>query len=126
MKRIVFWTIRMRMLNLTLLREYLDAIQGFNAHWTLHIGTEDGERLQRRAQNDDWFPSRLKNSVDLSQPITELKLNEVRTLIPTLQFNEKIQLQYLVAYDTQKEGCVDSWLAVEQSKQDLENWIGIR
>lgn len=53
--------------------EHLDAIQADNSEWTLHIGTEDGEVLNARAENDDWFPPRLKNDVDFCQSITEMK-----------------------------------------------------
>lgn len=105
--------------------EHLDAIEGFNADWTVHIGSEDGEMLHWRAQDNDWFPSRLKNKLDIGQSITELHSNGLRTTLPSLYFKEKLHLQYLVAYDAQKEGCVNSWLAVDDCKRHLEKWIGI-
>lgn len=44
--------------------EHLDAIEAYNDDWTLHIGTEDGEVMNSRAADNDWFPSRLRNTVD--------------------------------------------------------------
>ena len=47
--------------------EHLDAIEASDNEWTLHIGTEDGEILNSRAESNDWFPERLKNKVDFYQ-----------------------------------------------------------
>jgi hypothetical protein len=105
--------------------EHLDAIQADNSEWTLHIGTEDGEVLNARAENDDWFPSRLKNDVDFCQSITEMKQNGLITKIPHLNKGEKLHIQYLIAYDKKDESKVNTWLAVDESKRNLENWIGL-
>jgi len=105
--------------------EHLDAIQADNSEWTLHIGTEDGEVLNARAENDDWFPPRLKNDVDFCQSITEMKQNGLITKIPHLNKGEKLYIQYLVAYDKKDESKVNTWLAVDESKRNLENWIGL-
>ena len=48
----------------------------------MHVGTEDGEILNLRAENDDWIPPRLKNKVDFYQSITEMKQNGFVTKIP--------------------------------------------
>jgi hypothetical protein len=105
--------------------EHLDAIQADNSEWTLHIGTEDGEILNSRAENDDWFPPRLKNKVDFYQSITEMKQNGFMTKIPDLNEGEKIHIQYLTAYDKKYEQKVNTWLAVDEFKRKLENWIGL-
>jgi len=105
--------------------EHLDAIQADNNEWTLHIGTEDGEILNSRAENDDWFPPRLKNKVDFYQSITEMKQNGFVTKIPDLNKEEKIHIQYLTAYDKKEEHKINTWLAVDEFKRKLENWIGI-
>ena len=47
--------------------EHLDAIEASNNDWILHIGTEDGEVLNFRAGENDWFPNRLQNKVDFYQ-----------------------------------------------------------
>jgi hypothetical protein len=105
--------------------EHLDAIQADSIEWTLHIGTEDGEILSTRAENDDWFPPRLKNKVDFYHSISEMKQNGFVTKIPVLKKGEKIHIQYLVAYDKKDEQKVNTWLAVDEFKRKLENWIGI-
>lgn len=105
--------------------EHLDAIQADSNEWTLHIGTEDGEILNSRAKNDDWFPTRLKSNVDLNQSITEMKQNGFVTEIPSLNKGEKIHIQYLTAYDKKDEQKLNTWLAVDEFKRELENWIGI-
>lgn len=105
--------------------EHLDAIQANSKDWTLHIGTEDGEILNSRAENDDWFPPRLKNKVDFYKSITEMKQNGFVTKIPNLNKGEKIHIHYLTAYDKKDEQKVNTWLAVDEFKRKLENWIGI-
>lgn len=72
--------------------EHLDAIQADSNEWTLHIGTEDGEILNSRAQNDDWFPPRLRNKIDFYHSITEMKPNGFVTKIPDLNKGEKIHI----------------------------------
>lgn len=105
--------------------EHLDAIQANNHEWTLHIGTEDGEILNSRATNNDWFPSRLQNKNDFYHSITEIKQNGFVTKISKLNKGEKIHIQYLVAYDNKSNQEVNTWLAVDISKRNLEKWIGI-
>ncbi len=105
--------------------ESLDAIQADNAEWTLHIGTEDGEILNSRARNNDWFPSRLSNKVDIYQSITEMQENGFVTKIPALNKGEKIHIQYLIACDKKDDKKVNTWLAVDEFKEKLENWLGL-
>lgn len=105
--------------------EHLDAIKAENDEWALHIGTEDGDALHSRAQNNDWFPRRIQNMVDNYKSITEMKQNGFVTKIPHLKQGEKIHIQYLTAYDKKDDQQVNTWLAVEQPKMTLENWIGM-
>jgi hypothetical protein len=105
--------------------EHLDAIQAENLHWTLHIGTEDGEILNSRAEINDWFPPRLENHDNIYQSITEMKQNGFNTKIPHLHAGERIQIQYLTAYDKRDNQKVNTWLAVDHFKRELENWIGL-
>ena len=105
--------------------EHLDAIQAYNHEWTLHIGTEDGEILNLRAQNNDWFPLRLQNKEDFYHSITEIKQNGFVTKIPKLNKDEKIHIQYLAAYDNKSNQKIHTWLAVDMSKKNLEEWICI-
>lgn len=105
--------------------EHLDAIQADSNEWVLHIGIEDGEILNSRAENDDWFLSRLKNKVNFYQSVTEMKQNGLITKIPNLNKGEKIHIQYLTAYDRKDKQKVNTWLAVDEFKRNLENWVGI-
>lgn len=104
--------------------EHLDAIEVSNDKWILHIGTEDAEALNLRAKTNDWFPKRLKNTNDLYKSITEIKKTGLVTQIPNLKKGERIQIHYLTAYDRKKEQSVNTWLAVDMTKKDLDNWIG--
>jgi hypothetical protein len=105
--------------------EHLDAIEASNNEWTLHIGNEDGEILNSRAESNDWFPDRLKNKVDFYQSITNMLKGGFETEIPELQIGEQIHIQYLSAYDQTNSESVRTWLAVDEFKRKLENWIGI-
>lgn len=105
--------------------EHLDAVGAEDNQWTLHIGTEDGEALNYRAQNDDWFPARLLNKADFYQSITRIKTEGVTSTIPILENGEKLHLQYLTAYAERSAESVRTWLAVDEFKEKLENWIGI-
>lgn len=101
--------------------EHLDAIHAEGTEWTLHIGTEDSEIMNSRALNDDQFPSRFHNRTG----ITEMKPNGFVTSIPELNSGEKIHIHYLAAYDKRDEQKVNTWLAVDELKKNLENLIGI-
>nr|WP_299174913.1 hypothetical protein [uncultured Allomuricauda sp.] len=105
--------------------EHLDAIEASNNEWTLHIGTEDGEILNSRAESNDWFPERLKNKVDFYKSITIMLKEGFETEIPELKIGEQIHIQYLSAYDQTNSESVGTWLAVDEFKRILENWIGI-
>ncbi len=103
--------------------EHLDAISVENQEWILHIGTEDGEILNSKAANDNWFPTRLQNKVDFYQSITEMKQNGFITKIPDLNIGEKMHIQYLTAYDKKDLQKVTTWLAVDEFMRNLESWI---
>ena len=103
--------------------EHLDAVEICNENWSLCIGTEDGEVLNGRAEYEDEFPKRFNYKVNLSESITRLETNGLKTQIPELDKGEILHLQYLVAYDKSEND--NSWLAVDEDKQKLEDWIGI-
>ena len=105
--------------------ENLDAFVIENPEWKLHVGTEDGFILNRRAENDDWFPKRLMNTKKDWQEITELNESSIRTKVPELKVGEKIHLQYLTAFDKQNTETINTWVAVDENKSELEKWIGI-
>ena len=105
--------------------EHLDAIEASDNEWTLHIGTEDGEILNSRAESNDWFPERLKNKVDFYQSITNMLKEGFETEIPELKIGEQIHIQFLCAFDQTNSESVKTWLAVDEFKRKLENWIGL-
>ena len=105
--------------------EHLDAIEARDNVWTLHIGTEDGEILNSRAESNDWFPERLKNKVDFYQSITNMLKEGFETEIPELKVGEQIHIQFLCAFDQTNSESVKTWLAVDEFKRKLENWIGL-
>ena len=105
--------------------EHLDAIEASNDEWTLHIGTEDGEILNSRAKSNDWFPERLESKIDFYQSITKMLKEGFETEIPELRVGEQIHIQYLLAYDKKNAESVNTWLAVDEFKRKLENWIGV-
>ncbi|MCB9336205.1 MAG: hypothetical protein H6586_08650 [Flavobacteriales bacterium] len=107
--------------------EHLDAIEAGNNDWILHLGTEDGEMMNSRASNNNWFPNRLQNKKDLYLSFTEMKKTGFITKIPDLKIDERLHLQYICAYDKKSNDPenVNTWLAVDEFKNKLENWIGI-
>ena len=105
--------------------EHLDAIEAYNNDWKLHIGTEDGEVMNSRAETNDSFPSRLQNKVDFYQSITKMNKAGFETDIPDLKVGESLHIQFLTAYDKSNSDSVNTWLAVDEFKRELENWIGI-
>jgi len=107
--------------------EHLDAIEGYNQEWQLHIGTEDGEVMYARAEKNDWFPERLRHKVNFYESITQyLEGNRgFQTEIPKLEEKEKIYIHYLTAIDLKDDRNINCWNAVDSFKRNLENWIGI-
>lgn len=105
--------------------ENLDAIEATNDVWVLHIGTEDGEIMNSRAGRDDWFPSRLSGKVDFHQSITRILKEGFETEIPPLDVGEQIHAHYITAYDKRNKESVNTWLAVDETKRNLGNWVGI-
>lgn len=107
--------------------EHLDAIEASNNDWILHIGTEDGEMLNSRAKANDWFPERFHDNVEFYQSITDMNKDGFTTKIPALQLKERLHIQYICAYDKRSDNNekINTWLAVDEFKDKLENWVGI-
>lgn len=103
----------------------MDAIEIYNESWKMHIGTEDGLMLNSRAEKNNGFPKRLMSKENDWVNITEMKESSILITIPEIEINEKIHLQILMAYDRQNRESVNTWLAVDQNKYSLEEWIGI-
>ena len=104
--------------------ENLDAVLIENEDGNLHIGTEDGEKMRQRSENDNWFPKRLKNFVSLENPITEFIDYGFITTIPHLKKSEKIYLHFLIAANYEignLKNELSTWFAVERSKEELDD-----
>ncbi|NRT13624.1 hypothetical protein [Flavobacterium sp. 14A] len=104
--------------------ENLDAVEIENRTELLHIGTEDGEVIKWRAENNDWFPIRLKNEISLEKPITNYIDFGFESMIPNLEINEKMYLHFLVAtrkkIEKNDNENISTWIAVDNSKKELD------
>ncbi len=105
--------------------EHLDAVMIENGTFVLHIGTEDGEIMHSRALLGDGMPLRLKNSLNFHHSFHQLHPNGFTTAIPSLAVGESIHFHYLSAFNKKNENSINTWLAVDAFKRDLENWVGI-
>jgi hypothetical protein len=105
--------------------EHLDSVEINNDVWVLHIGVEDGEIIQHRASQNDGMPSRLMDSYGFYNSLHQLQREGFVTPIPDLNEGEHIHLHYLTAFDEKNRESVNTWLAVDLFKRDIENWVGI-
>jgi hypothetical protein len=105
--------------------EHLDAIAINDKDWVLHIGTEDGEIMHARALQEDGMPLRFKDGLSFHLSFHKYHFNGFKTAIPKLNQGEEIHLHYLSAFDKRNRESVNTWLAVDSYKRELENWIGI-
>jgi len=100
-------------------------IEASTSQWTLHIGTEDGDIMNSRAELDDWYPSRFYK-VNFCQKITILDLNGFDTELPILDIGERFHIQYVAAYEHTTPDSVNTWLAVDGLKRESEELIGLQ
>lgn len=87
----------------------------------LSIGTEDEEKIELRAKNNDWVPHRLLATI-MSDNIRYLDRGlEVRF---SLMKGEKIQIQFIAAWVLKTNNDLSTWYAVEQSNIEILNQAG--
>ena len=121
--------------------ENLDAIEIENQTYHLHIGTEDGEILQSRANHNNLMPKRFQNllgwywhkdkkSFSSYYSFTEYIDFGFKINIPNLLNGEKIYFHFLVATNPIKNSQdnfqsmdVSTWLAVDRSKKYLDEYL---
>lgn len=87
----------------------------------LSIGTEDEEKLEFRSKNNNWIPYRLSsliNSNNICYLDQGLELNF------SLLKDEKIQIQFIVAWGLKRNHDLSTWYAVEQSTEGILNQAG--
>lgn len=97
----------------------------------LHMGTEDGEVLQARAETSNWMPNRFKKEFGFDRSFTEYKDFGFRTAIPDLFKHEKVYFHFLVATNPVRQSSqypderdVSTWYAVDQFKEFLDEKVG--
>ncbi|WP_295791551.1 hypothetical protein [Mucilaginibacter sp.] len=105
--------------------EHLDSVEVNDNEWVLHIGVEDGEIIQYRASQNDGMPIRFENTFGFSNSPHQQQREGFLTPIPDLNEGEHIHLHYITAFDRKNRESVNTWLAVDIFKRDIENWIGI-
>ena len=87
----------------------------------LSIGTEDEEKIELRAKNNDWVPHRLQPTI-MSDNIRYLDQGlEARF---SLMKGEKIQIQFITAWVLKTNNDLSTWYAVEQSNIEILNQAG--
>ena len=110
--------------------QYLDAIEIENKTEQLHIGTEDGEIMQSRAEKSDWMPNRFKEKLSDYYSFTEYIDYGFKTVVPHLTPGEKIYFHFLIATNTikpslefQDERDISTWFAVDKHKPFLDKYF---
>ncbi|MGI4870243.1 MAG: hypothetical protein ACRYFX_03580 [Janthinobacterium lividum] len=108
----------------------IDAIEIETQTHHLHIGTEDSELMQYRAEKSDWMPKRFENDLGSGSSFTEYSDFGFKTTIPDLEDGEKIYFHFIVATNPIKpsqeypdERNISTWFAVDQSKKSLDNQL---
>ncbi len=87
----------------------------------LSIGTEDEEKIELRAKNNDWVPHRFQTTI-ISDNIRYLDQGlEVHF---SLLKGEKIQIQFIAAWVLKTNNDLSTWYAVEQSTIEILNQVG--
>ncbi len=84
-----------------------------NQTHTLSIGTEDEEKLDHRAEKNQWMPNRLTNHINEKNVLcltSGLKVN-FDNLLP----GDRIQIHFLVAWSNVEKRAISTWTAVDQS-----------
>ncbi len=109
--------------------ENLDAILIENKTHFLSIGTEDGEMLKRRAEKNDYMPTRFAEQLGYHSKkysFTEYLDLGFKTIVPELRKDEKLYFHYLIATNSGKkstentdEDGLSTHFAVDFSKRTL-------
>ncbi len=96
---------------------------------TVHIGTEDDERLLARTmQPDGGFPTRFKEDLALPSPFSKdlitIGRSGVQIQVPDLRIGEALYFHLIAAYTVNElKDDISSWIAVDRSKKELDDWL---
>ncbi|WP_068467419.1 hypothetical protein [Candidatus Protochlamydia phocaeensis] len=87
----------------------------------LSIGTEDEEKIELRAKNNDWVPLRLQTTI---MPDNIRYLDQGLETCFSLIKGEKIQIQFIVAWVLKTNNDLSTWYAVEQPNIEILKQAG--
>ncbi len=94
-----------------------------NNNVILSIGTEDDEYLNNRAKKNNWMPFRLNKSMQAET--VDIVPGGVQTVLPSLESDECIQIQSIVAWAKKSHPEASTWFAVDQKPDFILNSQGI-
>lgn len=80
----------------------------------LSIGTEDEEYLALRARSQNWMPNRLEDTF-LNTTTVEPISGGLQVIVPQIEMNEVMQIQFILAWTSQKYPNSSTWFAVDQN-----------
>lgn len=113
--------------------EHLDSLHFENETDVLSIGTEDGEMMKYRSENEDWMPLRFKESLGYQSnsefSFTNYLDTGLETKVPELIKGEKIYFHYLIATKKKKDlkkDDISTNIAVDFSKWTLIERLKIK
>lgn len=85
-----------------------------NNEFKLSIGTEDEEYLASRASIQKWLPYRLEDIFLNSCAIDSIP-GGLKVILPSIEANETVQIQFIIAWSSKKNNESSTWFAVDQS-----------
>ena len=108
-------------------------IQAYELHSKTHhgyIGTEDGELMRYRAEQNDWMPNRFKEKLSDEYSFVEHVECGFKVNVPKLLVGEKIYFHFLIAVDKIRlsdaianELDESTWLAITFQKPTLDDFL---
>jgi hypothetical protein len=112
--------------------QYVQAFELQNDTHHAYIGTEDGELMQYRAEQNDWMPNRFKDVLSEEFSFIEDLDCGFKVNVPKLLMGEKIYFHFLVAVDKIRphktipnEVDESTWLAVTFQKSILDDYLNV-
>ncbi len=109
--------------------ENLNAVEIWNKHYMVQIGTEDEAQLEQRANRGDWMPRRYKR-IDKDNNLLSWIDFGLKVTLPDLQRDENLYIHFVVATksfvseESRQQASNDTSLAVEQFKIKLDDRLG--
>lgn len=89
----------------------------------ISMGTEDEECFKSRAYHNCWMPPRFEPLITLDWLL--FLDNGLQVNFPPLQQNDCIQVQFIIAWVSQPNNTVATWLAVDQFQKNIYQYAGL-